>query len=289
MCIAAALALSAIVAPSAQARDGFLGPLFGLFDDLPEIRLPKPEIRLPKIEFTPFWTDDLKRGREAFTHGDYARAHVSFLHASEEGNTVADWYLGHMHRLGKGVPVDAAIAYSYFSRVAEEFDTEEDEKDQSRLRIVVDAKIRVADYWRIGIPSAHLAANPEAAARTYLQMATNFGHPRALYQLGQMSLTGEGVKKNPQQGLKWLYAATRKNSPEAAALLGELCAKGQYVPQDDAKALSWYMIASTRTTADENPQVFSRLNELKFAATEETRIEAEAKTRVWNEQNPLGK
>ena len=271
----------------ARAGDGFFSPLTNLFGGLPEIRMPHPDLHLPRLDFTPFWTNDLKRGRDAYAHADYNQARISFLRSSEDGNPVADWYLGHMYRLGRGVPVDAAIAYSYFSRVAESYDGDADANDQYHLRITVDAKIRVADYLRLGIPSAHLAANPEAAARTYLQMATNYGHPRALYQLGQMSLDGEGMKKDPQQALKWLYAASRKNSPEAAALLGEMCAKGQYVTQDDAKALSWYIIAASRANQEENPQIFSRLNELRFGATEETRLEAEAKARVWNEQNPM--
>lgn len=271
-----------------QARDGFFAPFLNLFDGVPEIHLPQPEIHLPKFQLPSFFTNDLKQGRDAFTRGDYAAARASFLRASEDGNPVADWYLGHMYRLGRGVPVDAAIAYSYFSRVADTYDEDEDEASPYKLRIAVDAKIRMADYLRQGIPAAHLAANPQAAARTYLQMATNYGHPRALFELGEMSLDGEGMKKNPPQGLKWLYAATRKNSPEAAALLGELCASGTYVPQDDANALSWYLIAASRTTTTENPQVYARLSQLKFAATQETRIEAEAKARVWNDQNPLG-
>ena len=285
----AALALMAVLttlAQPARAREGFFAPFLNFFDGVPEIRLPHPDIHLPKISLPSFLTDDLKHGREAFARGDYADARASFLRASEDENPVADWYLGHMYRLGRGVPVDAAIAYSYFNRVADSFDGDDDQADQYQLRIAVDAKIRVADYLRVGIPAAHLNANPQAAARAYLQMATNYGHPRALFELGQMSLDGEGMKKNPQQGLKWLYAATRKNSSEAAALLGELCATGTYVPQDEAKALSWYLIATSRTTTTENPQVFARLEQLKFAATQETRIEAEAKARVWNEQNP---
>lgn len=276
-----------MAAAPARAEGGFFAPFFGFFGHGPEIHLPHPEIHLPKLQLPMFWTSDLKQGRDAFTRGDYAKARQAFLRASDEGNPVADWYLGHMYRMGRGVPMDAAIAYSYFSRVADAYDGDEDQEDPYRLRITVDAKIRVADYLRLGIPSAHLEPNPQAAARTYLQMATNYGHPRALFELGEMSLNGEGMRKNPQQGLKWLYAATRKNSAEASAKLGDLCAYGTYVPQDDAKALSWYLIAAERTSADENPQIFSRLNDLKFAATEETRLEAEVKARVWDEQNPM--
>lgn len=278
------LMLVAVWPHHARAEGGFFGGFFSFFGDVPEIHLPRPSIHLPRLEITPFWTNDLKQGRDAYAHGDYERARSAFLRASDEGNMVADWYLGHMYRLGRGVPADAAISYSYFQRVSDQFNP--DEQDPYRLRIMVDAKIRVADELRIGIPSAQLRANPQAAARTYLQMATNYGHPRAFYGLGVMNIEGEGVKENPQQGLKWLNAAVRKHSPEAAAYLGELCAKGEIVPQDDTKALTWYLVAAQSARPDENPEIRARLSQLKTAATEETRIEAEARARVWNEQNP---
>ncbi len=271
-------------APSAHAEDGFFGHIFNFFESPPEIRLPHPEIHLPKLDILPFWTNDLKSGRNAYARGDYDRARGNFLKASEDGNIVADWYLGHMYRLGKGVPADPAIAYSYFSRVADNFNP--DEQDPYRLRITVDAQLRAADYLRVGIPAANLRANPKAAARTYLQMATNYGHPRAFYSLGVMSITGEGMHKNPAQGLKWLNAAIRKHSSEAAAYMGDLCARGDFVPQDETKALTWYTIAAQTAERDENPDIIARFGQMKIAATEEVRLEAEARARVWNEQNP---
>ncbi|WP_196502562.1 tetratricopeptide repeat protein [Aestuariivirga litoralis] len=256
----------------------------GMFGDTPEIKLPRPDIHLPRLDIVPFWTDELKAGRAAYGRGDYGRARKLFLKSSDDGNMVADWYLGHMYRLGHGVPVDPAAAYSYFSRVADQFSS--DEQDPFRLRIEVDAKIRAADYLRLGIPSAKLRANPQEAARTYLQMATSFGHPRAFYALGVMSIEGDGMRQNPTQGLKWLNAAIRKHSAEAAAYMGELCAKGGVVPQDDLKALTWYIVAAGAARQDEDPGIYDRLNDLKFAASQETRLEAEARARVWNEQNP---
>ena len=265
--------------PARADDDSVIGQFFGIFRN-------PPEIHLPRLDITPFWTNDLKMGRDAYARGDYDRARGAFLRASDDGNVVADWYLGHMNRLGKGVPPNPAVAYSYFRRVADTFDPEE--RDPYRLRITVDAQIRLADYLRLGIPAANLRPNPDAAARIYLRMATNYGHPRALYGLGVMNVEGAGVRKNPQQGLKWLNAAARKHSPEAAAYLGEIYAQGEVVPQDDVRALAWYTIASQSAQKDDNPEIFARLTELRFAATEETRIEADAHARVWNEQNPPG-
>ena len=67
----------------------------------------------------PFWTDDLKKAKKAYNNGNFDRAIKFFRRASEDGNIVADWYLGHIYRKGRGVPRDDATAFSYYSRVAE--------------------------------------------------------------------------------------------------------------------------------------------------------------------------
>ena len=271
------LMMLSVAAPALADDGGSVGDFFST--------LRPPEIKLPHIDIVPFWTDDLKRARGAYADGDYGQAAEYFRKSSEDGNMVADWYLGHMYRLGQGVPKDPATAYSYYSRVAENFDP--DEPDQNRLRIVIDAQLRVADYLRTGIRGANLKANPQMAARTYLRIATSYAHPRALYGLGTMSIEGEGMTKNPSQGLKWLNAAVRKHSPDAAAYLGELYRTGSYVRQDDTRALMWYIIASQSAVKSENPMIFTKLANLRAANTEEIRLEAEARARVWSEQNPV--
>jgi hypothetical protein len=254
------------------------GDFFSYFPRVPELHLPRLDL------INPFRSDDFKRARSAYANGDFQQAMLFFQKSSEEGNMVADWYLGHMYRLGRGVAPSPAIAYSYYARVAENFDPEE--PDQTRLRIEIDSQLRVADYQRIGIPASGLKANPQAAARTFLRFATNYGHPRALYALGVMSIEGEGLKQNPQQGLKWLYAACRKRSPDAAAYLGELYYSGQVVPKDETRALTWYIIATNSVAKEENPRIFGRADELRFSVSEDVKLEAEARARVWIEQNP---
>jgi uncharacterized protein len=243
-----------------------------------------PKIHLPKIDIVPFWTDDFKTAKKAYNRGNYDKALEYFNKASDDGNFIADWYLGHMYRLGRGVSMDQAVAYSYYNRVAENYDP--DEQDKDRLRVTVDSQLRIATYQRTGIVSANLKANPQGAARIFLRLATTYGHPGALYALGVMSIEGEGMKQNPQQGLKWLNAAVRKHSPEAAAYLAELYAQGKIVKFDETRALMWYVIAAQAAQQDEFPIIYQRLNELRFGATEETRLEAEARARVWAEENP---
>ena len=252
----------------------------GFFDYLPAA----PEIKLPKIDI-PFWTDDLKKARRAYNNGDYDRALKFFRRESEDGNAVADWYLGSYVSAGAGrVPRPFRCLFSYYTRVADSYDPEE--ADQKRLKIVVDSQIHLADYRRIGIPQSGMAADPAMAARTYLRIASTYGHPAASLLLGEMNMIGEGVKQNPQQGLKWLTAAARKRHPEAQASLGDLYWSGRNVKKSETRALMWYILAMETAKPEENPEIVNRYNELMSLLDEDTRLEAEARARVWAEQFP---
>ena len=266
------------LSPAARAQEGEAG----FFSYLPAT----PKLKLPDLDL-PLWTDDLKKAKKAYNKGDYGRAIKFFRRASEDGNIVADWYLGHIYREGRGVPRDDATAFSYYSRVAESYDP--DERDQNRLRIMVDAQLRVADYYRVGIADAGVKSNYKFAARSYLRLASAYGHPGAQYSLGLMNIRGQGVKKNPQQGLKWLIAAARKRHALSEAYLGDLYWEGKLVQKDRTRGLMWYILATQSTTTSAHPAIFDRYNELNSQATEEERLEAEARARVWADEYPAGR
>jgi TPR repeat protein len=276
------LALAYSVAGEAQAGDNNSDPglMSGLYSYLP----PMPNIRLPDINI-PFWTDDLKKAKRAYQAGNYPKALTYFRRASDDGNIVADWYLGHMYRLGRGVPKDDATAFSYYSRVADQYDP--DEPNQNRLRVIIDAMVHVADYQRTGSVNAGIQPDPTAAAATYMNIATTYGHPAALYALGVMNIKGQGMRANPQQGLKWLIAAARKRNAPAEAYLGELYWQGQLVQPDRTRAVMWYLLAQQSAREDENPEIFARSEQLMTQVTEDERLEASARAKVWDEQYPL--
>ena len=275
----AACAIGMMFAPAAAADDDDKSPLAGFYSYLPAA----PDIHLPEISI-PFWTDDLKKAKRAYRSGNYERALKLFRNSSDEGNIVADWYLGHMYSQGIGVPRNDAKAYSYYTRVAEHYDPDED--DPNRLKITVDAMVRLADYQRRGAVNAGIQPDPRAAAQSYLKIATAYGHPAAQYALGVMSIRGEGVKKNPGQGLKWLMAAARKRYAPAEAYLGELYWEGKIVKADRTRAVMWYILARQSARPEENPEIFDRALQLESNVGEDERIEAEARAKVWDDQYP---
>jgi hypothetical protein len=278
LCVAMALVLTSPLYAGDSTEDP--GPLADFYSYLPAT----PDLRIPDISI-PFWTDDLKKAKRAYKNGKYERAARLFQRASDDGNIVADWYLGHMYREGRGVRQDDAAAFTYYSRVADHYDP--DEADNNRLRIIVDAMVRIADYQRTGAANAGLSPNPQAAARAYLKIATVYGHPAAHYALGVMSITGQGVKENPQQGLKWLMAAARKRYAPAEAYLGELYWAGKLVRADRTRAVMWYILARKSARPEENPEIFDRALQLEANVGEDERIEAEARARVWDGQYPV--
>jgi hypothetical protein len=266
-----------IISDSARAEDGDWTSDF--YSYLPAA----PDIKAPDLDFIPFWTDDLKKAKRAYKEGDFARARKYFERASDDNNIVADWYLGHMYRLGRGVPRDDAKAFSYYGRVADAFDSEE--SDQNRLRIMVDALVRVADYYRMGNKAAGVPQNFDRASRIY-RLAATYGHPASQYALGLMAMRGQGMRKQPEQGLRWLLAAAKKRYAPAEAALGDLYWKGDIVRRDRTRAIMWYLLARSTTRPGEEPGIYDRLDKMLAETSEAERLEAEARATVWSDQYP---
>ena len=243
-----------------------------------------PDLKAPDFDFIPFWTDDLKKAKKAYRNGDFVKARRYFESASEDGNIVADWYLGHLYRLGRGVEPDDAKAFSYYGRVADTFDS--NERDPNRLRIMVDALVRVADYYRTGSKAARINRDYDRASRIY-RLAATYGHPAAQYALGVMAIKGQGRKAQPAQGLRWLLTAARKRFAPAEAMLGELYWKGEIVERDRIRAIMWYMLAQKSTSPGESPAIYDRYEELLGEVSEGERLEAVARARLWTERYPL--
>ena len=274
-----ALAMALAILPAlAQAEDECEG--MGFWTCAPKM----PDFKLPDLGGIKFWQEDSKKGRDAYRDGHDKRALKYFRRASEEGDIVADWYLGHMYRLGRGVDQSDAKAFSYYSRVADQFNA--DETNKKKVRIMVDGLVRVGDYYRRGDKAAAIPQDFGRAIRIY-KLATTFGHPAAEHGLGVMNLRGQGMKPKPDLGLKWLIKAAKKRHAPAQAYLGNLYWKGEFVAEDRTRALMWYILAQATARPDENPEIIDRLDVMLASASEEERIEAEARATVWNDQYPV--
>ena len=229
------------------------------------------------------WASDMSKAQEAYRKGDFVAAREYLGLASEQGDIIATWYLGHIYRLGRGVPADSAMAFTQYMKVVEAFSA--DESDPKRLRVMVDALVRVADTYRTGDATAGIAANPREAFGMF-NTAASFGHPAAHYALARMMIEGKGVRRNPEMGVKWLMLAARKRFAPAQAALGDLYWQGGILRQDRVRALMWYKLAQESTEPGAYPEIVDRLSILEAQATESERADAFARAKSWSDKYP---
>ena len=133
---------------------------------------------------------------------------------------------------------DHAKAFNVFHRIVEQH-AYVDPVSDFRSVYVVRAAVRLADYYRSGVPALNLKADPRAAVELLNHAATYFGDLEAQFQLAKMHLTGEGVEGNERVGLHWLSRLAHKNHPGAQAFLAELMWRGKFVHKDANQALVW--------------------------------------------------
>jgi TPR repeat protein len=264
------------IPPNSRAEEGALN----FFSFAPAA----PKLSAPELKALAPWAEDMKKARLAYSSGNFENARVFLEKASGEGDIVASWYLGHIYRLGRGVAADDGKAFHYYSIVAESFTP--NEPDPRRLRITIDALVRVADIYRLGSEAASIAPNNKAAFRLY-NTAASYGHPAAHFAQGLMTLEGKGVKANPEKALRWLFLAAKKRYAPAEALLGDLYWKGEVVKRDRTRALMWYVLATQSARPEEHPEIFDRYNQLAGEAAEEQRLVADTRARLWAEKYPL--
>ena len=55
-----------------------------------------------------------------------------------------------------------------------------------------------------------------------MRAAATYRNPNAQFEMGKMFLTGDGVKRNPQQAGRWLQLAAEKGHAGAQATLGQM-------------------------------------------------------------------
>jgi hypothetical protein len=244
----------------------------------------KPALKAPQLGDVVPWSGNMRKARDAYGRGDFETARRYLEPAADNGDITASFYLGEMYRLGRGVQASTLKALQYYQNVVDALT--QDESDRDRLRMIIDAVVKVADIYRKGDAKENLKANPEVAFRLYT-IAASYGHPSAHYSQGLMWLDGEGVKASPSKAVRWLFHAAKRRHPLAQARLGELYWSGDEVKRDRARAFMWYMLATQSARPEEHPAIFDRYDWMAGKVTAEQRAEAEKRALSWAEKFPV--
>jgi uncharacterized protein len=162
----------------------------------------------------------------------------AFEFAGNNNHVPALYFLGVLFANNDDRVTDHAKAFNVFHRIVDKYAYVDPQTD-FRSVYVVRAAVRLADYYRSGLPALGLKPDPREAVELLNHAATYFSDLEAQFQLAKMHLTGEGVQGNERYGLHWLSSLARKNHAGAQAFLAELLWRGKFVQKDPNQALVW--------------------------------------------------
>ena len=229
------------------------------------------------------WATNLEKALKAYRTGKFAEAHELFKAAADEGDLMAHWWLGRMHQMGQGVPVNDAIAFNHFRKAALAFDGREPPGPLMGAKL--DSLVHVGRYYRKGIPSANLKRQPQRALRIF-RTAAEFRHPGAQFGIGAMFYDGDGLEKRPRRGMRWLMLSAQKHFPLALAKLGDIYWAKREQPFNDVRAMMWYILAQNVARPEVHPEIINRYNELASTLTPEIQEQSREMAMNWSRRFP---
>jgi len=150
---------------------------------------------------------DVKAGVDAWTRGEYKRAVEQWRPPAVAGDPDAQFNLGQAYKLGRGVPVDLALAEQWYAKAAAQghFQAE----DNYGLTLFQTGKRSEAVRW--------------------LERSSARGEPRAQLVLGTMLFNGDIITKDWVRAYALLTRSSAAGLPQGSATLGQM---DQYIAAD---------------------------------------------------------
>ena len=185
---------------------------------------------------------DLEVGLKAYEAGDYQAARAELQPIAEQGNAIAQYKLGHMHRYGNGVPQDVAEAIRWYQIAAEQGHT--------------DAQYSLGYMYHTGegVPQ------DDAEVARWWGMAAEQGDAEAARGLGFYYDTGKGVPQDYAEAVRWWRMAAEHGDAIAQRELGVMYETGRGVLASNVTAHVWFNIAGANgyDTARENRDALAK-------------------------------
>lgn len=171
---------------------------------------------------------DVTKGRALLEQGSYEQAFYELLPLAEAQDAAAQYLVGGLYLIGKGVPQDPNEARKWLARAAQNGHAE--------------AAMALGDMAARGF----FAGKPDPAqALVWYRRAAEQGVAAAQNNLGIAMAAGKGTSRDLKGALHWLERAARQGNAEAQFNLGHILdTGGPQVKADPDRALLWYAIAA---------------------------------------------
>jgi len=123
----------------------------------------------------------------------------------------------------------------------------------------------------------------ETATLNQLRQMALLGDPAAENALGLRYATGDGVRPNEREAVRWFTKAAEQGNITAQSKLGSVYFRGRDIPQNFNQAYFWMALA--RANGDENSKVLAPLVAAHLTRDQVTAIELDASR--WLQQHGL--
>ncbi|HJT86268.1 MAG TPA: metallophosphoesterase [Bryobacteraceae bacterium] len=198
---------------------------------------------------------DFVAGLDAFDHGDYAAALKQWQPIAERGDANAEYNLGLLYALGKGVPQNYQTAAEWYRKAAEQGVAAAEYNlgvlyangqgvskspgdainwfTKAAQQGIAEADASLGDLYHDGSPPNY------ANAEEWYRKAAAQGIASAQFSLGLMHDLGEGVPQDYDEAIRWYRQAADAGYAPALTNLGILYYNQQGVKRDLLEAYAW--------------------------------------------------
>lgn len=149
---------------------------------------------------------DVKKGVDAWSRGDYKAALDEWRPLAAAGDADAQFNLGQAYKLGRGVPVDQALATEWYRKAA------------------VQGHAQAIDNYGLAL----FQEGKKAEAVPWLEKSVARGEKRTQLVLGTMLFNGDGVPKDWTRAYALVTRSSQQGLPQASQTLAQM---DQYIPE----------------------------------------------------------
>ncbi len=212
-----------------------------------------------------FLAEHTAQAQDAASTGNFTGVKLQDLApAVKKGDFAAEVEIARRLTLGEGVRKNEAQAAAYFQSAVNQLG--EIGPHDKRAPAAATACRFLAQFYRRGVPTANIEANPSYSFDLLHKAASYFGDPVAQYELAKLLIGGDGVSQNTRAGAQWLLRASRKNYAPAQALLGEMLWHGNGLKRVPGEGLGLLAIARRNASAEDKPWVSKMFEEARAEA-----------------------
>ena len=133
--------------------------------------------------------------------GKRTEAAKLFQQLAEAGNPIAQYQLGMLYYIGKGVKEDEKVAVEWLSKSARQGN--------------VEAMYQLGNAFTFGNETPRLVADADVEAAQWYYKAAKAGNADAQYSLGLLFMAGKGVEKNDKEATYWMQLAAKNGHKDA--------------------------------------------------------------------------